>query len=993
MLTLSKLDAHSVAYYESTVIEAREQVGADTTDYYSEHSQVLPRVFIHEGPAAEKGSTGASLGVADGAILEANEVERWLVGGVTPDGTARLGRQFGESSVRGFDLTFSSPKSVSIIGEVTGDHETRAAIAEAHRAGVAAGLAYLAQHATYTQQRPAPGAAPEIFRVQALSGVSYEHHTARPVVDADGVEHVDPHTHTHVLLSNRQLDERGKFVSLDGTSIYHELRAAGMVAAAVERQAITQSLGIEFQAVDPKTGLSDVVGFTPELIEKFSHRRNQIQQWADEHGHELTAAATEVAQKRTREIKNTDLAPEEQREHWRELAAHDGVPSVEEVQAISARYRRELGELATAEKPPSSAAILLHATQDKSTFTRADLVESAAALMPSAIPGQYDPRVEIERAADRALAQAITLEAPSWQGVEREGAGGVQAAGQREGALRFSTAEVLAHEVNATWIATEYERSVASSAAGIADAGSTFSEAQREAMVHLVESEARVTVVTAAAGAGKTSSLKTAAECWHGDERGYRRIIGLAPTGKAADVLAHEGFTDDAMTVDRALAQLNSGESPFGERDVVVVDEAAMTSDQHLVRLIEAADRVDAKLVLVGDDEQLQAVNGRRGMFSWLAENGDGVQLDEVFRQRNAAERAATLGLRAGTQDALDASLDWYEGVGRLSTGSADAMLDDAWMAWKADTDEGKNSLLVAPTWQAAAALNQRTQRERIEAGEVDPERARSARLSAGEQAFEGDVILTRRNDYKLTDSNGNPLRNGHRWEIALIHDGHDVVRLRRADDPSTTIEVPSSYLSSHARLGWASTIHAAQGATYDTAHAVLSEETSTRELAYVALTRGREENKAYIIASEPDEGLPGHDHDDEPAELPDYRGSSEEAREALAQIAARDPRHETALAYATRLEGDHRHGHTLTPEMIEQQLGEAVAAQLGTIQAEREHAKAIARKREQEQPIAPEPAPMTAAQQRAARMQARVDQREAHQQHRDRNPGHGLEM
>ena len=144
--------------------------------------------------------------------------------------------------------------------------------------------------------------------------------------------------------------------------------------------------------------------------------------------------------------------------------------------------------------------------------------------------------------------------------------------------------------------------------------------------------------------------------------------------------------------------------------------------------------------------------------------------------------------------------------------------------------------------------------------------------LHDGTAAGVGDVVVTRNNDRHLTTSDGLWVKNGDRWQVtSRFEDGSLAVRrLRRNSAPyGQAIVLPAGYVRDQVELGYATTVHRAQGSTVDTAHAILDPQTATRELLYVALTRGRTGNHVYVPTDQP-AGV--EDHHDEHGQVWDGR-------------------------------------------------------------------------------------------------------------------------
>ncbi len=246
---------------------------------------------------------------------------------------------------------------------------------------------------------------------------------------------------------------------------------------------------------------------------------------------------------------------------------------------------------------------------------------------------------------------------------------------------------------------------------------------------------------------------------------------------------------------------------------------------------------------LVGDDRQLAAV-GAGGVLRDIERAHGAVTLTEVRRfshpdgNPNHAEAAASLALRRGEATGLGYYLDH----GLIHVGDDTTTVGQAFAAWSADRATGLDSLLIASTNAQVRELNLRAQAARLAAAAVPLERR--VTLADGTTASEGDVIITRRNERRLALSATGFVANGDRWTIASVRpDGGLEVRHSRSQ---RWVTLPTGYVAEHVQLGYAATVHGVQGQTADTSHAVLTG-TESRQLLYVAVTRGRRENHLYL--------------------------------------------------------------------------------------------------------------------------------------------------
>ena len=174
-------------------------------------------------------------------------------------------------TTHGFDLTFCAPKSVSLVRALRANEVADKAVLAAHTTAIAEALEYLAVHAGYTRVHNPTTGDKDLVRLPGLVAVAYQHETSRAGA---------PHLHTHVLVPNRQARADGRLVSLDGTSLFHEAKAAGVIYQATLRRELHRSLGVEWAAVDPRTGMAEVAGIDPNSVSAWSHRASQLRERA-----------------------------------------------------------------------------------------------------------------------------------------------------------------------------------------------------------------------------------------------------------------------------------------------------------------------------------------------------------------------------------------------------------------------------------------------------------------------------------------------------------------------------------------------------------------------------------------------------------------------------------------------------------------------------------------------------------------------------------------
>ncbi|MDA2893380.1 relaxase domain-containing protein [Mycolicibacterium sp. BiH015] len=872
MLTIARLKRRSIAYYTATANEAkqaaldRQTANGGLGEYYTEGDTRIPTWLVTGDSAAVSEATGLVDAALHGGEADSEVVTTWLDHGRAPNGTQ--GRAYTDTSVHGFDLTFAAPKSVSLIRALTDDVAEKI-VAAAHAKAVQAAMEYLHQHAGYTRVHNTLTGAKDLQRLPGLVAVAYQHETSRCG---------DPHLHTHVIVPNRQPRRDGQLVSLDSKSLHHEAKAAGIVYQATLRRELYAERGFEWNPVDAHTGMAEIAGVDTACIKAWSQRSTRLREWARDNlvvvEGEPTAAQLAAAQKATRPEKPEGLAWADLKAQWRtdvrglvlDRAAH-----------FAARTARR------ADVRSLDAAHIAHMTAhiDKAAFTRADLVEVVGAQLPVDAVGE--PRALIEDIVDAAGVRVSAARAPH----------------EREGSERFTVAPVIAEEERILDLVDRQE-STARLDVRAEDVGD-LSVNQQRVIRSIALSPFLVQPLQAPAGAGKTHSLKALRAAAH---RARKEVLVLAPTGKAVDEAMSEGAGDRGLTVAKALHLIADQRLQVTPSTVVIIDEASMLGTPELQKLMSCAAAGRSKMVLVGDPYQLAPVKARGGMFEQLcAELPWSQRLGEVWRMRSVEERDASLALRSAQGRRLRTTVKWYREQGRLHTGDPIAMAADALAAYTDDHSRGRDALIICDTWEMADALNRRLH----DTFKCDGPMARCGR---DQDIGVGDLIMSRTNDatLPLTPADGgkrgpvDQVRNGNRWRVKAIDPrGNWVAAERLADGARVVFE--GEYLRGSVTLGYAATVHSAQGVTADRSYAILSERAS-RAMLYVAMTRGRDNNQAFIYKRFDGEA----DHEHSKPLLGDAihvseRGSKYAAAHRFRSILANDDRPRSMHTEADRAE------------------------------------------------------------------------------------------
>jgi Ti-type conjugative transfer relaxase TraA len=501
------------------------------------------------------------------------------------------------------------------------------------------------------------------------------------------------------------------------------------------------------------------------------------------------------------------------------------------------------------EKPEQ---VLTLVTNEKSVFDRADVAR--------ALHRYIDDPDAFQAAFAKAMASPALVELRPEQRDEL---------GRTIEPARYSTKEMIAVERQ---MADSADRMAESRTFGVsrgkveqAIADRPFLAEEQKAAIRHITGPERIDAVIGMAGAGKSTMLGAARQAWEAE--GYE-VRGAALAGKAAD-----GLEESSGIRSRTLASLERswerGRDTLNSRTVLVIDEAGMVGSRQLSRVLAEADRAGAKVVLVGDPEQLQPI-GPGAAFRAIAERTGFVGLGEVRRQREGWQREASVNFaRHRTVEGLQA----YAERGAIQIADdvdavRKAIVRDVITDMEARPEGSR--LVLAHRRADVAELNNQVRAVRQERGELQNEHR--YQTTEGERAFaEGDRIQFRENNRDLG------VTNGMLGTVERAEPGRLEVKLDTAKDPGTGRSVAVS-MADYAAVdhGYATTIHKAQGATVDRTY-VLASGTMDRHLTYVAMTRHRDAVTLYA----------GRD------EFKD--------KEALSARLSRAGLKETTLDYATR--------------------------------------------------------------------------------------------
>jgi len=764
---------------------------------------------------------------------------------------AKLSRQQ-TTAVAGFDLTFSPVKSVSALWALAEPH-LAARIERAHHAAVADALRFIETHALFT--RTGRGGIRQVD-VRGLVAAAFTHRDSRAG---------DPDLHTHVAVANKvQTLTDGRWLSIDSRVLHKAIVAASETYNTALERHLVGDLGLRFaeraQSDPRKRPVREIVGVDARLTDRWSTRRKGIEArrrqlvaaFQRDHGRPPTPvesiALAEQATLETRDAKHEPRTIAQQRATWhREASEVFGDES-----GIRAMFDRALHpsrlrpvRLDDAWVDATAAKVVRRVEQDRSVWQSWHLIGEAQRLVRAATPAADQVPELVERIVESAMrVHSIALAKPDPisdpEPLRRADGASVY---QIAGAQQYTSRRILDAEQRLITSAGRRDgRRIPGPAVDLAILqseadGVPLNAGQAMLVREMATSGARVQLAIAPAGSGKTTAMNALAKAW-GNAGGT--VLGLAPSATAAATLG-EQIGAHADTLAKFIWSVDNNDQPawlqtVGPKTLVIIDEAGTAGTLTLDTVIGHVLARGGSVRLIGDNQQLAAIEAGGILRDIDAEHG-ALRLTELVRFADQAEGAASLALRDGLPEALGFYLDNH----RIHVGDETTMADDLFTAWSIDQAAGLDSIMLAPTRELVAELNQRARIQRLGGRPAGVE----VELADGNRASTGDVIITRTNSRRLRTSATDWVKNGDRWTVLQV-DPKRGIRARHLRT-GRHVTLPADYVAESVELGYASTTHAAQGITADTTHGLLAGSES-RQQAYTMLTRGRIANHSYLV-------------------------------------------------------------------------------------------------------------------------------------------------
>jgi conjugative relaxase-like TrwC/TraI family protein len=723
----------------------------------------------------------------------------------------------------GIDLTFSAPKSVSAIWAL-GDASQRRDMTEAHAAAVTQAMSYLTEMVPTVRRRVGR----EVLEEYAsdLVAAEYRHTTARGVLNGDAP---DPQIHSHVVVTCA-IREDGRIVAVASRPVFRAAREVG----AAYRSALAHELSQRGYAIDAGTGKHgryfEIAGVPRGLSQAFSARTREVTRAAERFrakwGREPERGDLRRLKLENRKAKvlvtRTDL-----QEAWTEIArrfeftgdalaeslaaADDSRPD----RALEDRVAGGLTERAATFEPREFRAVLLE--------------QSVGELSPTEALA-FSRTMIAERQVLRLEGGSMTTEKVRQreQDIEERFSEFSKAGGCDVGdRARTDASDQVAERI-----------------------GARMNDEQAHAL-QVITGPERGAIVIGPAGTGKGVVIDAAARA---EQLTGHETLGIAVSGSTAQRLGRDSpaLLDKTLTLDALVARVDAGRLDVGEHTTIYFDEAGMADTSRLERLTEVVERTGAKLVGIGDGEQLPSI-GAGGMFDRLAEIGPCAQLSSVHRTLDTDEQQAWSDLRAGR---TDKAIAHYLANGRVHIADTrDAAIEHAVENWARLTEThpiGEVALISDASNKEIARLSARAQHYRAQRGELGELEVDVPDMHYGIR--EGDRVA-------MIDQHHEPgqqrIENGSQGEVLEISPTGEV--LIEFDVTGHRRTLVGEDLA-NVRLGYAQHIHRAQGATVTRTLVVTGGWQTSKEPAYVEASRARHGTDWYVNRHEL--GEEGHDAD-----------------------------------------------------------------------------------------------------------------------------------
>lgn len=797
MLTVSKIG--NIEYYSNLAKE----------DYYLDSGE----------PCGKWAGRGADLlGLSN--LIDVSQYKN-IMHGFTPDKKYSLCRNAGLKHRNGHDLTFSAPKSVSIAW-ARSDQNVKVKIEHIHEKGVLAALDFLEKHAATTRRNSAEKSREKVI---GLVAALFEHSTSRAQ---------DPQLHTHCLIANVAPRKDGSWGTLESRDFYLWQKAAG----AIYRAELARELSYMGFTVERDSEAFKLKEIPDEICDHFSKRGEVIRKELKRRGNANSASKVgDIATLSTRKTKK-EINRKKLYSKWFEEFDSLGFNQSNLVFGLGNDRDNHCSIVEKRKRSQKSLDIkMINAllTERNSTFREQDVYKVAAELAQvtgcGAKKSQQLAKMFID--SDDVLSLGIDYKFNSIfttsEIVDNERCMIASAMRLRRG-NKF-TIESL--DVHAAIIRKEF----------------SLSEEQTEA-VEAVCGGQHFAILQGSAGAGKSASMDCVRMAYEG--AGYK-VIGACIAKSAANNLAKEANVE-TYTIAKLISDIEGNKSKLSDNTVLLIDEAGQLSSRHLSKLLSVAEINGSKVILVGEDKQLDAIE-HAGSLKYLSQPSvlGATRIEIIRRQRSDWAKQSVADFRDG--NALAALYEYKKrNLLHFSPDSKKTKeeLINYWNHFR-KSNSNKKSLILAQRWQDVTDLNAQVRKVLQLEGSID-EYEIEVKCSVSQRPMthmmaKGERVRFTRNDYRYGHTNGDL---GTIYSIESLPDG-DVKFVVSKDDGNQVTFKSSDYSDDKNQVyltqAYAQTVYASQGLTVDGDVFVYYTTGMDRAHTYVACSRHKD--NCHIFSNE----------------------------------------------------------------------------------------------------------------------------------------------
>jgi len=774
-------------------------VSINSIEYYAELAE---EDYYHSGgepPGTWVGRAATLLGLR-GVVNKADY--NLIMRGLSPSGEP-LSANAGEAHRPGWDLTFSPPKSVSLVWAAA-DPDLQRKIQDAHLSAVKSAISHLEKHAAVARRGHGG-----IHRESAVGLVvaTFEHSTSRAL---------DPQLHTHALVANLALRQDGSWGALESRDLFLWQKSA----SAHYRAEIAQQMRLlGFGIVQDKMAFA-ISGISKKVCNIFSKRAADIVRELRKNGLHTSASRVGDFIKVSTRAKKAQIDRPALSKRWRRELEEHGINT-----CLLQSLREK--QLDIDEMPLFDERSVLDQLIESSAMFRVQDLHRVAAEQ-ALMAGEGSQRAE--------LVASRILEEPDL----------VELGTDRKHCARYSLQSHIDAEIRMVLAAkslrkrSKYGISQSAIRGAIHSQSIALSDEQQQAIEEVCGPHG-FAVIQGSAGAGKTTSLRVVANVYQ--DANYK-VLGAAISKLASDNLAAEAGIRTS-TIARLLIDVENGKASLDDRTLLILDEAGLLGTPALSTILVEADRVGCKVILSGEDKQLDAIS-HGGPLRYLSrpEVLGASRIETIHRQNSKWARQAVADLRDGNAiDALRAHLN--QGLVSIAENKEEAHqeLVSRWNEHRRNQPH-KARVVLAYSWKDVKRLNEELREIYQSEGLIGHDKV-SLECVVSDKAMRlnfstGDRVRLTKNDYKRG------LTNGTLGTVKKIELMGDANRFHiRTDDGNTVHFHTNDYCDEHSRVhmvhAYAQTIYASQGITVDGDVLVLHDTRMDRAVSYVAGSRHKD--------------------------------------------------------------------------------------------------------------------------------------------------------